>query len=48
VGAKRAVVVHAGDGHHVGNVEFLARSTDTERFNLAIVTIAAFDRRIEG
>jgi mannose-6-phosphate isomerase-like protein (cupin superfamily) len=40
VGAERAVVVHAGDGHCVGNVEFLARSIDTSRFNLAIVTIA--------
>ena len=40
MGAERAVVVYAGDGQHVGNVEFLARSIDTERFNLAIVTIA--------
>ena len=32
-------MVHAGEGQHVGNVEFLARSIDTERFNLAIVTI---------
>jgi mannose-6-phosphate isomerase-like protein (cupin superfamily) len=39
VGAERAVVVQAGDGHHVGNVEILARSIDTDRFNLAIVTI---------
>lgn len=39
MGAERAVVVHAGEGLHVGNVEFLARSVDTERFNLAIVTI---------
>jgi mannose-6-phosphate isomerase-like protein (cupin superfamily) len=39
VGAERAVVVHAGEGQHVGNVEFLARSVDTDRFNLAIVTI---------
>ena len=41
MGAERAVVVHSGEGHHVGNVEFLARSVDTDRFNLAIVTIAA-------
>jgi len=34
------VVVRPGEGHRVGNVEFLARSLDTERFNLAIVTIA--------
>ena len=40
MGAERAVVVQAGEGHHVGNVEFLARSVDTERFNLSIVTIA--------
>jgi uncharacterized cupin superfamily protein len=33
------VVVRAGDGHRVGNVEFLARSVDTSRFNLAIVTV---------
>lgn len=29
-----------GDGHPVGNVEFLARSADTPRFNLAVVTMA--------
>ena len=40
VGAERAVVVRAGEGHNVGNVEFLARTVDTSRFNLAIVTIA--------
>lgn len=34
------MVVNAGDGHRVGNVEFLARSVDTDRFNLAIVTVA--------
>jgi mannose-6-phosphate isomerase-like protein (cupin superfamily) len=34
------VVVRPGEGHRVGNVEFLARSLDTDRFNLAIVTIA--------
>jgi mannose-6-phosphate isomerase-like protein (cupin superfamily) len=35
----RAVVVKPGEGHRVGNVEFLARSADTPRFNLAIITI---------
>ena len=51
--------MHAGEGQRVGNVEFLARSVDTDRFNLAIVTIeparlvnvdapAGFDRRIGG
>ena len=34
-----AVVVRPGDGHRVGNVEFLARSGDTPRFNLAVITI---------
>ena len=28
-----------GEGHRVGNVEFLARSADTPRFNLALITI---------
>ena len=39
MGSERAVVVRPGEGHHVGNVEFLARSADTPRFNLAIVTV---------
>ena len=34
-----AVVVRPGEGHRVGNVEFLARSRDTPRFNLALITI---------
>lgn len=37
--AERIVVVRPGEGHRVGNVEFLARSADTPRFNLAIITI---------
>ena len=37
----RAVVVRPGEGDRVGNVEFLARTRDTSRFNLAIVTIEA-------
>jgi mannose-6-phosphate isomerase-like protein (cupin superfamily) len=37
--ASGAVVVRPGDGHHVGNVEFLARSADTPRFNLAVITM---------
>ena len=36
---KRAVVVRSGEGFRIGNVEFLARSQDTPRFNLALVTI---------
>ena len=37
--ADRVVVVPPGDGHRIGNVEFLARPTDTPRFNLSIVTM---------
>jgi mannose-6-phosphate isomerase-like protein (cupin superfamily) len=36
---ERAVVVRPGEGHGVANIEFLARSRDTPRFNLAIITI---------
>jgi mannose-6-phosphate isomerase-like protein (cupin superfamily) len=39
MGADRIVVIRPGEGHRVGNVEFLARSADTPRFNLAIITI---------
>ena len=39
MGAERAVVVRPGEGHRVGNVEFLARTGDTPRFNLGIVTV---------
>jgi mannose-6-phosphate isomerase-like protein (cupin superfamily) len=35
----KAVVVKPGEGHRVGNVEFLARSDDTPRFNLALIEI---------
>jgi mannose-6-phosphate isomerase-like protein (cupin superfamily) len=34
-----AIIVPPGQGHFVGNVEFLARTTDTPRFNVGIVTI---------
>ena len=37
--AERVVVVRPGEGHRVGNVEFLARSSDTSQFNFAIITI---------
>ena len=37
--AERVVVVRPGEGHRVGNVEFLARSSDTSLFNFAIITI---------
>ena len=39
MGAERAVIVPPGGGHRVGNVEFLARTQDTPRFNLSIITI---------
>jgi mannose-6-phosphate isomerase-like protein (cupin superfamily) len=35
----QAIVVRPGEGHRVGNVEFLARSRDTPRFNLAVITM---------
>jgi mannose-6-phosphate isomerase-like protein (cupin superfamily) len=34
------IVVAPGQGHVLGNVEFLARTTDTPRFNFAIIEIA--------
>lgn len=40
----RAIVVDRGSGHRVGNVEFLARSADTPRFNLALIEIGARQR----
>jgi mannose-6-phosphate isomerase-like protein (cupin superfamily) len=36
----RPIVVAPGGGHRVGNVEFLARSEHTPRFNLGIIEIA--------
>jgi mannose-6-phosphate isomerase-like protein (cupin superfamily) len=36
----RAIVVPPGQGHRVGNVEFLARTVDTPRFNFGIIEIA--------
>jgi len=36
----RAVVVRPGEGHRVGNVEFLARTADTTRFTFGIIEIA--------
>ena len=35
------VVIPPGQGHRVGNVEFLARTTDTPRFNFGIIQIEA-------
>jgi mannose-6-phosphate isomerase-like protein (cupin superfamily) len=39
--SPRAIVVPPGQGHRVGNVEFLARTADTPRFNFAIIEIVA-------
>jgi mannose-6-phosphate isomerase-like protein (cupin superfamily) len=39
MGAERAIVVRPGEGRQVANVEFLARTVDTPRFNLAVITI---------
>ncbi len=39
MGVEQAVVVLPGRGRRVGNVEFLARSADTPRFNLAVITM---------
>jgi mannose-6-phosphate isomerase-like protein (cupin superfamily) len=38
--SDRPIVVPPGHGHRVGNVEFLARTADTPRFNVGIVEIA--------
>ena len=39
--SDRPIVIPPGRGHRVGNVEFLARTTDTPRFNFGIIEIAA-------
>ena len=36
----RAIVVRPGEGRRVGNVEFLAQTADTPRFNLGIIDFA--------
>jgi mannose-6-phosphate isomerase-like protein (cupin superfamily) len=36
----KPVVIPPGEGHRLGNVEFLARTTDTPRFNFGIIEIA--------
>ncbi len=36
---RTAVVVRPGEGHRVGNVEFLARTADTPRFTFGIIEI---------
>jgi mannose-6-phosphate isomerase-like protein (cupin superfamily) len=35
------IVVPPGEGHALGNVEFLARTVDTPRFNFSIIEIVA-------
>jgi mannose-6-phosphate isomerase-like protein (cupin superfamily) len=35
------IVIPPGQGHHIGNVEFLARTADTPRFTFGIIEIAA-------
>lgn len=39
--ASQPVIVRSGEGHRLGNVEFLARTTDTPRFNFGIIEIVA-------
>jgi len=39
--SARPVVIPPGQGQRIGNVEFLARTADTRRFNLSIIEIAA-------
>jgi mannose-6-phosphate isomerase-like protein (cupin superfamily) len=38
--ADAPIVVPPGGGHVLGNVEFLARTVDTPRFNFSIIEIA--------
>jgi mannose-6-phosphate isomerase-like protein (cupin superfamily) len=40
LGMPEPIIVPPGQGHRVGNVEFLARTADTPRFNLGIVEMA--------
>jgi quercetin dioxygenase-like cupin family protein len=37
----RAIIVPPGEGHRLGNVEFLARTADTPRFTLGIIDFQA-------
>ncbi len=39
--SPQPIVVPPGEGHRVGNVEFLARTVDTPRFTFGIIEIAA-------
>ena len=37
--SSEPVIVPPGEGHRLGNVEFLARTVDTPRFNFGIIEI---------
>jgi mannose-6-phosphate isomerase-like protein (cupin superfamily) len=37
---REPVVIAPGEGHRIGNVEFLARTADTPRFTFGIIEIA--------
>ena len=39
--ADEAIVIPPGQGHRLGNVEFLARTADTPRFTFGIIDFAA-------
>ncbi len=39
--SAQPIVIPPGQGHRLGNVEFLARTVDTPRFNFQIIEIAA-------
>jgi quercetin dioxygenase-like cupin family protein len=38
--SAEAIVVRPGEGHRVGNVEFLARTADTPRFTVGVIDFA--------
>lgn len=38
---QHVIVILPGQGQRIGNVEFLARTVDTPRFNFSIIEIAA-------
>jgi quercetin dioxygenase-like cupin family protein len=40
-GVVAPIVIPPGQGHRIGNVEFLARTADTPRFTFGIIEIAA-------
>ena len=37
----KPIVIPPGEGHRIGNVEFLARTADTPRFTFGIIEFAA-------